>query len=61
MHLERALGNAWRSRETTHQGPAAVRSYVPERVKDGVFGAMMNVRLENDGPVTVVLDSNDRE
>jgi D-tyrosyl-tRNA(Tyr) deacylase len=32
-------------------------AYAPERVQDGVFGAMMNVALENDGPVTFVLDS----
>jgi len=28
-----------------------------DRVQDGVFGAMMKVSLENDGPVTLVLDS----
>jgi len=28
-----------------------------DRVQDGVFGAMMKVALENDGPVTVMLDS----
>ncbi|KAJ3336890.1 D-tyrosyl-tRNA(Tyr) deacylase [Gonapodya sp. JEL0774] len=28
-----------------------------ERVKDGVFGAMMSVNIVNDGPVTIVLDS----
>ena len=27
------------------------------RVKDGVFGAMMKVMIENDGPVTFELDS----
>jgi len=27
-----------------------------DRVRDGVFGAMMKVSLENDGPVTVTLD-----
>lgn len=32
-------------------------AYVPERVHDGVFGAMMNVALENDGPVTFIVDS----
>ena len=31
------------------------------RIKDGVFGAMMQVSLVNDGPVTMVLDSNDRK
>eukprot|EP00002_Diphylleia_rotans_P001399 TRINITY_DN10795_c0_g1_i1.p1 TRINITY_DN10795_c0_g1~~TRINITY_DN10795_c0_g1_i1.p1 ORF type:complete len:184 (+),score=41.27 TRINITY_DN10795_c0_g1_i1:49-600(+) len=34
-------------------------TYEPSRVKDGVFGAMMNVALENDGPVTLILDSRD--
>lgn len=29
-------------------------------VQSGVFGAMMEVCLTNDGPVTFVLDSNDR-
>ena len=29
-------------------------------VQDGVFGAMMKVALENDGPVTFTLDSDDR-
>lgn len=31
----------------------------PERVFDGVFGAMMDVSLVNDGPVTILLDSQD--
>lgn len=29
----------------------------PEAVKDGLFGAMMQVHIVNDGPVTIVLDS----
>ena len=32
-----------------------------ERVKDGVFGAMMDVALVNDGPVTMCIDSQDRK
>jgi D-tyrosyl-tRNA(Tyr) deacylase len=32
----------------------------PERVQDGVFGAMMQVALCNDGPVTILLDSKNR-
>eukprot|EP00882_Tetradesmus_deserticola_P008690 GHRQ01009163.1.p2 GENE.GHRQ01009163.1~~GHRQ01009163.1.p2 ORF type:complete len:105 (+),score=41.51 GHRQ01009163.1:359-673(+) len=32
-------------------------AYQPDRVQDGVFGAMMNVELVNDGPVTFTLDS----
>lgn len=32
----------------------------PGRVQDGKFGAMMDVKLVNDGPVTFTLDSQDR-
>ncbi|KAH8106953.1 D-tyrosyl-tRNA deacylase [Cristinia sonorae] len=31
--------------------------YSPEKIKDGRFGAMMNVSLTNEGPVTFTLDS----
>ncbi|KAI5122218.1 hypothetical protein M0805_002707 [Coniferiporia weirii] len=31
--------------------------YVPDRIKDGKFGAMMDVSLTNEGPVTFTLDS----
>lgn len=34
------------------------KSYCGWAVKDGIFGAMMNVKLENDGPVTIILDSS---
>ena len=30
-------------------------------LKRGVFGAMMEVALVNDGPVTIIMDSQDRE
>ncbi|KAJ6531567.1 D-tyrosyl-tRNA deacylase [Mycena vulgaris] len=33
------------------------RSYKPEKIQDGRFGAMMNVSLTNEGPVTFTLDS----
>jgi D-tyrosyl-tRNA(Tyr) deacylase len=33
-------------------------NYNPEKIKDGVFGAMMDVALVNDGPVTIVIDSD---
>ncbi|EIE24829.1 D-tyrosyl-tRNA deacylase [Coccomyxa subellipsoidea C-169] len=33
------------------------RGYQAVRVKDGVFGAMMDVSLVNDGPVTLNFDS----
>ncbi|KAI0707736.1 D-tyrosyl-tRNA deacylase [Earliella scabrosa] len=31
--------------------------YRPEKIQDGRFGAMMDVRLTNEGPVTFTLDS----
>lgn len=34
---------------------------LPGRVRTGCFGAMMHVALENDGPVTLWLDSRARE
>ncbi|EFO22135.1 D-tyrosyl-tRNA(Tyr) deacylase [Loa loa] len=37
------------------------KAYAPERIKDGRFGAMMNVQIENDGPVTFILDSKIKE
>ncbi|KAG5644048.1 hypothetical protein DXG03_009200 [Asterophora parasitica] len=33
------------------------QAYKPEKIKDGKFGAMMNVTLTNEGPVTFTLDS----
>ncbi|KAF2748327.1 D-tyrosyl-tRNA deacylase-like protein [Sporormia fimetaria CBS 119925] len=32
--------------------------YSPEKVKDGVFAAMMDVALVNDGPVTIQIDTD---
>ncbi|CEL97107.1 unnamed protein product [Vitrella brassicaformis CCMP3155] len=34
------------------------QQHKPERIKDGVFGAMMEVDLVNDGPVTIIHDTN---
>ncbi|KAK3207036.1 hypothetical protein Dsin_021082 [Dipteronia sinensis] len=34
------------------------KSYNPDAIKDGVFGAMMKVNLVNNGPVTMQLDSS---
>lgn len=31
--------------------------YQPESIKDGQFGAMMDVNIVNDGPVTINLES----
>lgn len=32
--------------------------YTPDKVKDGVFAAMMDVALVNDGPVTIQIDTD---
>lgn len=32
-------------------------TYTPERVKNGIFGATMEVELVNDGPVTFLFDT----
>jgi len=32
-------------------------SYTPDLVKDGKFGAFMQVHIQNDGPVTIEIDS----
>jgi D-tyrosyl-tRNA(Tyr) deacylase len=33
----------------------------PNKVQDGAFGQMMSVYLENDGPVTIIIDSKDKD
>ena len=33
------------------------KNYFEDRIKDGVFGAMMQVDIQNDGPVTVEFES----
>ena len=33
------------------------KGHKPEKISTGVFGAMMEVELVNDGPVTLELDS----
>ena len=40
---------------------AALSRYIGKPVPCGVFGAQMLVHLVNDGPVTIALDSRDRE
>lgn len=32
--------------------------YEPDKIHDGIFGSMMDVALVNDGPVTIVIESN---
>lgn len=34
------------------------KEYSPNKIHDGIFGAMMDVALVNDGPVTIMIDSD---
>ncbi|KAI0093751.1 D-Tyr tRNAtyr deacylase-like domain-containing protein [Irpex rosettiformis] len=55
--FHRAMGSE-RSREMYGVFLDKMRSlYSAERIQDGRFGAMMNVSLTNEGPVTFTLDS----
>ncbi|KAM0724704.1 D-aminoacyl-tRNA deacylase 1 [Formica fusca] len=36
------------------------RKYIPELIKDGKFGAMMEVSIQNSGPVTLEIESSAR-
>ena len=36
------------------------RNYKPEFIKDGKFGAMMEVNIQNSGPVTIEIESPNR-
>lgn len=38
---------------------AKLKEYGVERIERGVFGAMMLVEIHNDGPVTIILDTDD--
>ena len=35
------------------------KAYDPNRIKNGQFGALMDVELVNDGPVTITIDTSD--
>lgn len=35
--------------------------YDPSKIKDGVFGAMMEVHIQNSGPVTIEVESPKKE
>jgi len=49
------------SNRPNHRNKDLRSDYAAERVQAGVFGAMMDVQLRNDGPVTLVLDSKDKD
>jgi len=47
------------AQETYNQFLGMLRSsYDEDKIKDGVFGAMMDVALVNDGPVTLLIESD---
>ncbi len=35
--------------------------YKPDKIKSGVFAAKMDVKLTNEGPVTIILERNSNE
>ena len=37
------------------------KGHVEEKIQTGVFGAMMKVELENDGPVTIEINSPEKK
>jgi D-tyrosyl-tRNA(Tyr) deacylase len=40
---------------------AHLTQLMPTKIKTGVFGADMELQLSNDGPVTIIMDTNDKE
>lgn len=49
---------ASKSKEMYHNLLERLKSlYEPDLIKDGQFGAMMDVNIVNDGPVTINLES----
>ncbi len=38
-----------------------LKAELPGKISTGEFGAMMKISLENDGPVTIIIDSKKRE
>jgi D-aminoacyl-tRNA deacylase len=40
---------------------AAFEKQLAKKIQTGVFGAMMNVGLENNGPVTIIIDTKNKE
>ena len=40
---------------------SVIQDYVSKKVQTGIFGADMKVNLLNDGPVTITMDSKNRE
>ena len=39
----------------------AIRELYKNKISEGVFGAEMKINLENDGPVTIIIDTKNKE
>lgn len=39
----------------------AMNELYKKKISQGIFGADMKIRLENDGPVTIIIDSKNKE
>lgn len=37
------------------------QNYLPEKIQNGVFGALMEVNIVNDGPVTINIESTNNQ
>lgn len=40
---------------------AAIETQLGKKIQTGIFGADMKVALVNDGPVTILIDSKNKE
>ena len=38
-----------------------IKELYKNKISQGIFGADMKIRLENDGPVTIIIDSKNKE
>ena len=44
-----------------HNFVAQIEKIMGKKIQTGIFGATMNVALINDGPVTIIIDSKNKE
>ncbi|KAL0220583.1 hypothetical protein RCL1_000437 [Eukaryota sp. TZLM3-RCL] len=59
--FHRALGPVEASQLFDYTVEKLRQQYLPELVQTGSFGAMMDVSIQNDGPVTVIIDSKNKD
>ncbi|WP_375341527.1 D-aminoacyl-tRNA deacylase [Planktothricoides raciborskii] len=56
MKETRFLGSSWGFREKLYHNFVNRLKQSGLKIETGEFGAMMNVEIENDGPVTLLLE-----